>query len=241
MPYKVIQWSTGYTGTFSLKYILNNPGLQLVGVKCFSPAKEGVDAGTLVGLPPMGVKATQDTAALLALDADCVVYMPGDSALTDASNEGSLSQELYKGILPILESGKNVVTILTSCIGLEFNGAAGQKCLDELERACQKGGSTFFATGIEPGFLGDVLPLCLASTCAEVNSIRSYEILDYSEYDKLTSLQSVGLCVNPAALAGRPASALLSVWRSVPNYVAQGLGIQLDDVRVIAEDRKSVV
>ena len=26
MPYKVIQWSTGYTGKFSLKYILNNPG-----------------------------------------------------------------------------------------------------------------------------------------------------------------------------------------------------------------------
>lgn len=237
MTYKVIQWSTGYTGTFALKYILNNPGLKLVGVKCFSDKKEGMDAGTIAGLAPVGVKATQDTAALLALDADCVVYLPGDSALVDASDEGSLTQELFKGILPILESGKNVVTALTSCIGLEFNGAAGRKCLDELERACQKGGSTFFATGIEPGFLGDVLPLCLASTCAEVNSIRSYEILDYSEYDKLTSLQSIGLCVNPAALAGRAPSSLLSVWRSVPNYVAQGLGIQLDDVRVVADVR----
>lgn len=99
MTYKVIQWSTGYTGTFSLKYILNNPGLELVGVKCFSAEKEGVDAGAIAGMDPVGVKATQDTAALLAMDADCVIYMPGDPALADASDEGSFSQDLFKGIL----------------------------------------------------------------------------------------------------------------------------------------------
>ena len=30
--YKVIQWATGYTGIYSLQYILQNPALQLLGL-----------------------------------------------------------------------------------------------------------------------------------------------------------------------------------------------------------------
>ena len=39
-------------------------------------AKDGQDVGTLVGPSPSGVTATTDVDALLALDADCVVYSP---------------------------------------------------------------------------------------------------------------------------------------------------------------------
>ena len=56
--HKVIQWATGYTGIFSLKYILMNPALELVGLRCYSPDKIGRDAGEICGLAPVGVKAT---------------------------------------------------------------------------------------------------------------------------------------------------------------------------------------
>jgi hypothetical protein len=237
MTHKVIQWATGYTGLFALKYILHNPNLQLLGLKFFSDRKEGVDAGVIAGMTPIGVPATQDTEALLNLDADCVIYMPGDPDLGDPTDAGSRTQELFKAVLPILESGKNVVTVLTSLIAPQFIGPEGEKCVEELERACRIGGSTFFGTGFEPGFMADVLPLCLAGTCAEVHSVRSYEILDYSDYDKLETLQSVGLCVKPELPAGRSPSALLSVWRSVPYFVARGIGAVLDEVRVVADFR----
>ena len=237
MPYRVIQWSTGYTGRFALKYVLNNPNLELVGVKCFGSDKQGVDAGVIAGLPDTGILATQDTQALLALDADCVLYMPGDPDLSDPTKKGTRTFELFEAVIPILESGKNVVSILTSHIGPQFLGPEGQECVARLERACQKSGTTFFATGFEPGFMADVLSLCLASSCAEVHSIRAFEILDYSDYDKLETLQAVGLCVNPEQLAGKSPDALLSVWRSVPEYVAQGIGAKLDDVRVVADFR----
>lgn len=237
MPYKVIQWSSGYTGRYALQYILGNPSLQLVGLKCFSAAKEGQDAGSIAGKSPTGVLATQDSKALMALDADCVLYMPGDPDLSDPFKRGTRSNELFEAVLPILESGKNVVSVLTSLIGPQFFGPEGERCVEQLERACQRGGSTFFGTGFEPGFMADVLALCLASTCAEIHSIRAFEILDYSDYDKLATMQSVGLCVKPEMLAGKSPDALLSVWRSVPEYVALGIGAVLDDVRVVADFR----
>jgi hypothetical protein len=237
-PLKVIQWATGYTGAFALRYVLGNPGLELVGLRCYSEGKAGRDAGEIAGLDiTSGVTATTDIDALLALDADCVLYMPADPGFGDGTEEGTRARELFLEVLPILRSGKNVVSILTSQIGPQFLGERGAVLVAELEAACQAGGSTFFGTGFEPGFMADVLALCLASSCAEVRSIRAFEILDYSDYDKLETLQSVGLCVDPAMLAGQSPDALLNVWNSVPYYVAQGIGAELEDVRVVADFR----
>lgn len=234
---RVIQWSTGFTGRFALQYLIRNPGLDLVGVKCFGVEKEGRDAGEIAGLDPVGVFATQNVDELLALKADCVVYMPSDPELGDVTKPGTRAHELFEAVLPILESGTNVVSILTSHIGPEFLGPAGAEIVAAIEGACKHGGSTFLSTGFEPGFMADVLPLCIASTCAEVRSIRSFEILDYSDYDNLQTLQAVGLCVQPELLAGQSPEALLNVWRSVPNYVAKGIGAELDDVRLVVDFR----
>src|SRR5262245_65500754 len=74
--YRVVQWSTGNTGQRALREVIRHPGLELVGVRVYDSAKNGVDAGTLCGEPPTGVRATTDSDAVLRLDADCCVYMP---------------------------------------------------------------------------------------------------------------------------------------------------------------------
>jgi hypothetical protein len=109
MSIKVIQWGTGYTGSSALRYLINNPAYQLVGVKCVTDAKDGVDAGQIAGLAAIGVTATRDTDALLATDADIVVYMPRD-LLADPSVPGSPARDWYEELLTILASGKNVLT-----------------------------------------------------------------------------------------------------------------------------------
>jgi len=88
MPTRVIQWGTGYTGAFALRYLINNPAYELVGVKCVTEAKEGTDAGEIAGLAPVGVTATRDAEALIATDAEVVIYMPRDP-LADPSVAGS--------------------------------------------------------------------------------------------------------------------------------------------------------
>ncbi len=50
------------------------PELELVGLWVHSADKAGKDAGDIAGIEPLGVMATNDADALLALDADCVCY-----------------------------------------------------------------------------------------------------------------------------------------------------------------------
>ena len=75
MTIRVVEWSTGYLGRMSVEAIDARPELDLVGVFVSDPAKVGADAGRLAGMGrELGVEATDDTAALLALEPDAVVY-----------------------------------------------------------------------------------------------------------------------------------------------------------------------
>ena len=74
--YRVIQWATGTVGSAALKYFIENPVIDLVGVYVTNPEKVGKDAGDLVGLPKTGVLATGDVSEIMAMDADCVLFAP---------------------------------------------------------------------------------------------------------------------------------------------------------------------
>ena len=98
MGYRVIQWATGGVGRAAIEGVLDHPDLELAGAWVHSAAKDGTDLGALVGRDRVGVTATTDVDALLATDADCVLYSP---FMADP-----------KVVQAILESGKNVVTPL---------------------------------------------------------------------------------------------------------------------------------
>ena len=76
--------------------MIRHPALELVGVLVYDPAKAGVDAGVLCGEEPVGVAATDDPAAITALEADCVLYMPRVFDIDD--------------VVALLEAGTNIVT-----------------------------------------------------------------------------------------------------------------------------------
>src|SRR5262249_47182771 len=98
MSYRVIQWATGNVGRAAVEGILAHPELELVGCGVQGPEKAGRDVGEICGLAPIGVRATDDVDALVALAADCVLYSP----LLPNTAE----------VIRLLESGKNVVTPL---------------------------------------------------------------------------------------------------------------------------------
>ena len=75
-PYRVVQWTTGNVGKSSVEALAKNPNYELVGCYAWSKDKDGVDVGELAGIEPLGVAATNDVDALLALKPDCVVYNP---------------------------------------------------------------------------------------------------------------------------------------------------------------------
>ncbi len=64
---RVVQWSTGGVGAIALRAIARRPDLELAGFWVHEPGKAGRDAGELAGIDPVGVTATNDADALLAL------------------------------------------------------------------------------------------------------------------------------------------------------------------------------
>ena len=104
MSYRVIQWSTGNVGRYSLRAILNHPELELAGLWVHSEKKAGRDAGELCGIGDVGAAANVDADALLDMDADCVCYTAtADLRLMDAVED----------VCKILSSGKDVVSSST--------------------------------------------------------------------------------------------------------------------------------
>lgn len=226
MPYRVIQWSTGNVGKLALRAILNHPDLELVGLWVSSDAKAGRDAGELVGLPPVGVRATTDAEALLALDADCVCY----TATADLR-----PAEAIEDLCRILRSGKNVVS--SSFVPLVYPPAAPAPMVEALSEACREGGTSCYTSGIDPGFANDALPLLLMSACERVDSVRVMEIVNYDTYNQPTVLfDTMGFAkpLDHTPLLLIP-GVLTLAWGSVVKILAAGLGVEVDEIREVYE------
>lgn len=100
-PYRLIIWGPGVVGGAALRAAAANDKFAIVGVKVFNPHKDGKDAGELVGIAPIGVKASRSKAEILALDADCVIVTP---------QPRSILEGLDLDVIDLLESGKSVIS-----------------------------------------------------------------------------------------------------------------------------------
>lgn len=216
-------------GFHSLRHIIRHPDLELVGVHAHSAAKVGRDAAELCGLPEKtGVLATDDAEALLALDADVVVYTPKGE---------TRPQEVIPELERILTAGKNVVSC--AMIYLVYPPHASASMREPLEKACQTGGSTLFVNGIDPGFSGDVLPLTALQLADQVDEIRVQELVDYSTYEdpEFTGVSfGFGRPADYTPPLSRPGVLRLG-WGGMVQMVADALGIELDEMRESFERR----
>ena len=158
---RVIQWATGGVGRAAIQAIVSHPELVLVGAYVHAPEKRGRDAGELAGVGPLGVAATGDVDALLALEADCVVYAP---VVADTDT-----------VVRLLESGKNVVTPLNWFY-------PGRRDTRRLEAACRAGGVTLHGTGIHPGGVTERIPLVFSAFSRAITHVRAEEFSDLRSY-----------------------------------------------------------
>jgi len=221
--YRVIQWGTGYAGIFALKYILGSGDLELVGVRCYTDEKKGVDAGTIVGVEPVGIRATTNVNELLALEADCVVFMPRDF-LTDPSVPGSPAQSWVDELVTILESGANVITPI--CSGTHWRHLAnGEEFKGRLDAACRKGETTVHFSGFDPGFTTDALAFTVASVVGNIEQVRTWEIIDVSTYTSLQSLQGLGFGARPQDLPAAGVNAIVIGWGGAIHTLAEAFGV----------------
>ncbi|WP_102145796.1 NAD(P)H-dependent amine dehydrogenase family protein [Mycobacterium hubeiense] len=214
--YRVVQWTTGNVGKSSVQAIAANPNYELIGCYAWSPDKAGRDVGELVGIEPLGVNATNDIDALLALKPDCVVYNPMWINVDE--------------LVRILEAGVNVVASASFITG--HNLGSGR---DRLEEACKRGGSTLFGSGVSPGF-AELLAIVAATACDRVDKVIIAESADTTLYDSPDTERPTGFGtaiddpnLPPMAEQGT------AVFAEAVQLVADALGVELDEIKCVSE------
>ena len=86
MVKRVVVFGTGFVGKMVIPEVIKHPEFELVGVGVSNPEKVGLDAGEICGLPePVGVTATDDIDALIALQPDALVHYGPTAAHADAN------------------------------------------------------------------------------------------------------------------------------------------------------------
>ncbi|MDR7167349.1 4-hydroxy-tetrahydrodipicolinate reductase [Nocardia kruczakiae] len=219
---RVIVWGTGPQGSHGLRMVIDHPDLELVGVYAWSKQKVGLDAGELVGAGPTGVQVTDDVDKLLSLEADCLAYFA-----TAANRQAEITAD----VVPFLERGTNVVSI--SHFDVQYPAHGRPEYVDPVREACERGDSSIFLTGEEPGFGFGQHLFSLLNLTGHIDRIDLIELSDgLRSYPGAPSLDMYGFqqpldYLPPMFTSEVGASWHISTLRGIADY----MGITVDEVR----------
>ncbi|OAN37575.1 diacylglycerol kinase [Mycolicibacterium iranicum] len=224
MAIRVALIGTGNCGSLALRQLIQDARFDLTGVWVSAEAKVGRDAGELARLDvTTGVAATNDLDEIIAAKPDCVVYC----AMGDIRPREALAD-----VRGLLEAGINVVGSSPGFLSYPW-GVIGDHTIEKVENAARQGNASLFITGVDPGFVTDLLPLALASTCQSISQIRTMEIADYATYDGATVMFDVmgfGNDIGDLPFLYQPGM-LSAAWGVGIRQLAAGLGVTVDEIR----------
>jgi len=219
---RVVVWSTGGVGAVAIDAISRRPDLELVGVWVHSPEKVGKDAGELAGIGPLGVAATHDADALIALAPDCVVY-----AASGPERDGAAVPDYLR----LLQAGINVVS--TSSTSLVYPPSYfAPDWREQLEVAAKSGGASFYASGIFPGFASDQLALLMTTQSKNIRCITASEIALNDHYpvaDVMMDGMGFGRPMDFEPMLSQPGFIEMA-WKAPIHLIASGLGVEVERV-----------
>ncbi|WP_372506537.1 NAD(P)H-dependent amine dehydrogenase family protein [Mycobacterium noviomagense] len=219
---RVVVWSTGGVGSIAIDAIRRRPDLQLVGVWVHSPAKVGRDAGELAGGPAIGVSATNDADALIALQPDCVVY---------AASGPQRDADAVPDYLRLLKAGINVVsTTSTSLVYPPAYFAAEWR--DQLQEAATSGEASFYASGIFPGFGSDQLALVLTTLSKRIRAVKATEVALNDHYPVASVMMDgmgFGRPLDFEPMLKTPGFIEMA-WSAPIHLIADGLGVKVQEL-----------
>jgi hypothetical protein len=176
---RVLHFGLGPIGLSIVKQVSQRRGLKIVGAVDIDPAKAGHDLGEVAGLKKrLGVRVETDAAkALKAAKPHVVIHC------TSSSLERVLPQ------LETILASKAAIVSTTEELAYPFRMHAKQaKRLDALAR---KSKVAVLATGVNPGFAMDALPIALSAVCERVDSVVVNRIQD-ARMRRLPFQQKIG-------------------------------------------------
>jgi len=164
--YRVVLYGLGPIGILTGKLALTKESIEIIGAVDIDPNKVGQDLGTLLGLPePLGIIVTDEaTSLLLNEQPDVVLHMTS-----------SYIDQFADQIEALVQAQVNVVS---SSEELFYPYLRGELAADEIDQLAKLMDVTVLGTGVNPGFVMDVLPIVLSGVCQDVESVRVQRTVD---------------------------------------------------------------
>lgn len=188
MTVRVVQWGLGAMGSGMARLMLSKEGLEVVGAIDSWSELTGKDLGEVLGLGhDVGVRVTNDPADVLDPEkVDCVVI-----ATT------SWVARQFEDLVTIITSGINVVSIAEEMTAPAAQSPELAARLDELARQHEV---SVLGTGVNPGFVLDLLVVVLSAGCHRVDRIEARRVNDLAPYGP-TVLRTQGVGLSPEEFA----------------------------------------
>jgi hypothetical protein len=178
-PIRVMHFGLGPIGAAIVKQIAARPGFKIVGGIDIDSAKIGRDLGDVVGLSKrIGVKVSDDAGkAIKAAKPDVVVLCTSSS---------------IKKVLPLIETVlKSKVPIVSTTEELSYPGYTHIRQAQKIHNWAKKAKVAVLATGVNPGFAMDALPIALTAVCERVDRVIVNRIQD-ARIRRLPFQQKIG-------------------------------------------------
>lgn len=223
---KVIILGTGNVSSYAVKALSKRSSIELIGVWAH-PETAGFDIGKDAGelrfnTEKVGVQVTGDLDALIDLKPDCAVI---------GVNAPNLDEIATPLAVKCLEAGINVVG--TSLTRMIYPKTCSGIYAEQIKEACAKGHSSFFMSGIHPGFGCDYLATALLTDAHKVENVTAVEIMDYrmapNEFEMKMG-RGFGEKPEYKAVCEDP-NFIIGTWGPCVDYIAGALGYQVEEYK----------
>jgi 4-hydroxy-tetrahydrodipicolinate reductase len=183
-PIRVLILGTGQMGAGIARLVLQKPGLELAGAYGRRVHRAGTDLGEAISLGrTLGVPISVDLERLITETNPEIAIQATCSTAADAMPE----------IATLLRHGVNVITIAEEMAYPKHRSPA---IAEELHWLAVKQGVSVLGTGVNPGFVLDLLVIILTGACADIQTITARRINDLSPYGP-SVLRSQGVGLSP--------------------------------------------
>lgn len=163
-----VHYGLGPIGMQILDLTMRSEVLKVRGAVDIAPDKVGRDIGSLRGGPESGTRVVASVAELPA----------GVSAGSVALHAvGSRLEQVWPQLRELLDAGYSVVS---TCEELAYPWHRYPELSREIDGYARERGLAVLGTGVNPGFVMDVLALCATAVLGEVRTVRVTRAVDVS-------------------------------------------------------------
>ncbi|MBQ7904084.1 MAG: hypothetical protein IJ362_10180 [Oscillospiraceae bacterium] len=228
--YKVIILGLGHVGTAAVRQIVQRNSLQLVAVYDTDPAKVCKDSGLLSGVEATGVPVSDELDAVLATEADVVLYYA-----TNTFDEGNVSPtgvtQNVEEICRALASGKNVATPTLTY----YAHKTAPEFYEKIDRVAKEHGVTYVQQGIYPGIYTPFITTVLGMLGGRIDQVIVYGGED-DYYNVSSWTKSFGFGKKPEEINTEyMENFIFSYYGPTVMEVADRLGIEWDEYSCVNE------